>query len=116
MRLLYVRSPRNICNQGIEMGKKEICPCVNLHCLNHGNCEKCTSAHLKQRSLHYCAFYSVLSELQEAIDASPESPTAKKLAPMLEGKLAMYAKRMGKYGLSREGQEALLKKVADFND
>jgi hypothetical protein len=97
------------------VGKKEICPCVNLHCLNHGNCEKCTSAHLKQGSLHYCAFYSVLSELQEAIAASPESPTAKRLTLMTEPRLATYRKRMEKYGLSKEGQEKLLKEVADFS-
>jgi hypothetical protein len=98
------------------MGKKEICPCVNLHCVNHGDCEKCTSAHLKQRSLHYCAFYSVLAELQEAMAASPESPTAKRLATMIEPRLATYRKRMEKYGLSEEREEKLLEEVADFND
>lgn len=98
------------------MEMKEICPCVKVDCPNHGNCEKCTSRHLKNRSLNYCAFYSVLADLQEAIAASPESPTAKKLAFMTESRLATYEKLMEKYGLSKEGQEKLLKEVADFSD
>jgi hypothetical protein len=98
------------------MEMKDICPCANLDCPNHGNCEKCTSRHLKKCSLHYCAFYTVLSELQEAICASPESPTAKKLASMIENRLAAYDKHMRKYGLSKKGQERLLKEVADFSD
>ena len=71
----------------IAMKMKDICPCVRLDCPNHGNCEKCTSRHLNKGSLNYCAFYTVLLEYQEAIDASPESPTAKKLALMIENKL-----------------------------
>jgi hypothetical protein len=95
---------------------KDICPCVNLDCPNHGNCAKCTSRHLNKGSLNYCAYYSVLSELQEAIGASPESPTAKRLALMTENRLATYGKLMEKHGLSKEGQDELLKKVADFSD
>ena len=98
------------------MEMKDICPCVNLDCPNHGNCAKCTSRHLSKGSLNYCAFYSVLSELQEAIAASPESPTAKRLALMTENRLATYGKLMEKHGLSKEGQDELLKKVADFSD
>jgi hypothetical protein len=98
------------------MEMKDICPCVNLDCPNHGDCAKCTSRHLKKGSLNYCAFYSVLPELQEAIDASPESPTAKKLASMIENGLATYGKLMNKHGLSRKGQERLLKEAADFSD
>ncbi len=98
------------------MEMKAICPCVNLDCPNHGNCEKCISRHLKKGSLNYCAFYTVLSELQEAIDASPESPTAKKLALMTENIRATYGKLMEKHGLSKERQERLLKEAAHFSD
>jgi hypothetical protein len=98
------------------MGMNDICPCVKLECPNHGNCEKCTSRHLKLGSLNYCAFYTVLPELQESIAASPESPTAKKLASMVENRLTAYDKLMEKHGLSREGQEKLLKEVANFSD
>lgn len=66
--------------------------------------------------MNYCAFYTVLPELQEAIAASPESPTAKKLASTIENRLANYGKLMEKHGLSQKGQDQLLKEVADFSD
>jgi hypothetical protein len=98
------------------MEMKDICPCVKLDCPNHGNCEKCTSRHIKIGSLNYCAFYTVLPQLQESIAASPESPTAKKLALMVGNRLDAYGKLMEQHGLSREGQEILLQKVADYSD
>lgn len=98
------------------MEMKDICPCVNRDCPNHGNCEKCTSRHLKRGYLNYCAFYTVLPELQEAIQLSPESATAQKLALTIKNRLAAYDKLMEKHGLSRERQERLLKEVADFSD
>lgn len=98
------------------MEMKDICPCVRLDCPNHGNCEKCTSRHLKKGSLNYCAFYLILPELQAAVAESPESPTAKRLALMIGKRLALYDKLMEKQGLSQEGQDKLLKKVADFSD
>ena len=98
------------------MDMKEICPCVNIDCPNHGNCEKCTSRHLRKGSLNYCAFYTVLPELREAIKASPESPTAQKLSAMIENRLGTYGKLTAKHGLNEKGQKQLLKKVANFSD
>ena len=98
------------------MEMKDICPCVNLDCPNHGKCENCTSRHLNKGSLNYCGFYTVLPELQEAIKASPESPTAQKLASMIDTRLEAYSKFKAKHGLTEEGQEQLRKKVADFSD
>jgi hypothetical protein len=98
------------------MEMKDICPCVVLDCPNHGDCAKCTSRHLKKGALNYCAFYTALPELQAAIAASPESPAAKKLAALTETRLAFYDRLMEKHGLSREKQEELRKKVADFSD
>ena len=98
------------------MEMKEICPCVNLECPNHGNCEKCTSRHLKKGSMNYCAFYTVLPELQEAIAAAPESPAAKKLASIIEYRYETYGKLAEKHGLPKERQKRLLKAVADFSD
>ena len=98
------------------MDMKEICPCVNIDCPNHGNCEKCTSRHLRKGSLNYCSFYTVLPELQEAIKASPESSTALKLASMIENRLEAYGKLTAKHGLTEKGQEGLLKQVAAFSD
>jgi hypothetical protein len=98
------------------MAMKDNCACVVLDCPNHGNCQKCTSRHLKKGSLNYCAFYSILPELQEAIAESPESPTAKRLALMTGNRLALYGKLMEKHGLSKERQDKLLKEMADFSD
>jgi len=95
---------------------KEICPCVNLNCPNHGKCENCTSRHLKRGYLNYCGFQTILPALQEAIEASPESTSAQKLADLVEKTQAAYARHMDKHGLTREGNDALLKKMADFSD
>ncbi len=98
------------------MEMRDICPCVNLDCPNHGNCENCTSRHLRKNSLNCCGFYTVLPELQEAIKASPESPTARKLASLIDSRLELYDKLTAKHGLNNQEQEQLLKKVADFSD
>jgi hypothetical protein len=98
------------------MEMKDICPCLTLDCPNHGNCEKCISRHLKKRSLNYCEFYTVLLDLQEAIAVSPESPTAKRLASMIENKIETFSKRMEKHGRSQKEQDRLLQEVADFSD
>jgi hypothetical protein len=98
------------------MEMKEICPCVNLDCPNFGDCAKCTSRHIKKGSLNYCAFYTVLPDLQQAVAASPESSTARLLASMIEKRLSSYGKTREKRGLSMKGQERLLKEVADFSD
>ena len=98
------------------MEMKEICPCHNVGCPNHGNCEDCTSRHLKKGSLNYCGFHTILPTLREAIAVSPESPTAKKLTALIEKTEAIYAALLEKNDLTKENQEQLLKKVADFSD
>ncbi len=98
------------------MEMKDICPCHKLDCPNHGNCEKCTSRHLRKGTLNYCGFYTILPTLKEAIAASPESPTAKKLSSLIETREENYDKLLEKNGLTREGQDRLLKSVADFSD
>ena len=95
---------------------KDICPCVNLACPNHGKCENCTSRHARQGYLNYCGFYTVLPTLQDAIKLSPDSPTAKALTEMFEKRLATYRKLTDKHGLDDQKQEQLFKKVADFSD
>ena len=98
------------------MSVEEICPCHKLECPNHGICEKCTSRHLRMGSLNYCGFYTILPTLKEAIAASPESPTAKKLTSLIETREELYDKLLEKHGLTKEGQEALLQKMRDFSD
>ncbi len=98
------------------MDMKEICPCPNLDCPNRGFCDKCNSRHLRGSSLNCCAFYTILPTLQEAIDASPESPTAKKLATLIGDRLQDYEKLKEKHGISKESHELLLKKMAEYTD
>lgn len=95
---------------------KEICPCPNLDCPNHGFCDRCISRHLRAGYLNFCAFYTVLPALQEAIEADRESLTAKKLRTMTGNLLNAYARLMEKHHISKESQERLLKMVADYSD
>ena len=97
------------------MDIKEICPCPNLTCPNHGYCDKCTSRHLKLGYLNYCGFNTILRVLQKAIQASPDSETAKQLSAMIERLTQAYSALMEKHGLTQEHQQDLLKKVADYS-
>ena len=98
------------------MNIKEICPCPNLTCPNHGDCEKCISRHVRLGFLNYCAFHTILPTIKQVIDDDPESPTAKKLNDLIQAQLQAYEKLMNDHGLSRENQNSLLKKVAEYSD
>lgn len=98
------------------MDLKEICPCPNLNCPNHGYCDKCTSRHVRLGYLSYCAFHTILPTIKQVIDDAPESPTAKKLDALIRPQLQAYEKLMNEHGLSRENQERLLKKMANYSD
>ena len=98
------------------MDMKEICPCPNLNCPNHGDCEKCTSRHLRKGFLNYCGFHTLLPTIKQVIDNDPESPTAKKLDALIGAQLSAYEKLMKDHRLSQESQDRLLKKVAEFSD
>lgn len=89
------------------MEKENICPCVNLECPNHGNCKNCTSRHLKLGTLNYCAFYSILPELEEAVKVSPNSPSAKIIQNRIERQSNAYVKLMEKHCLTEEIQSDL---------
>ena len=54
--------------------------------------------------------------IREAMDASPESPTARMLQSKISGQLQAYEKLMETHGLSQEGQDGLLKKVSEYSD
>ncbi len=107
-----IRSKR----KDILMDIKEICPCPKIACANHADCEKCTSSHLKKGSLNFCGFHTILPTLQEAIAASPESATAKKLNALIEGQLQTYEKLMTSNNLSKENQNVLLQKMSELYD
>ncbi|MCP4217625.1 MAG: hypothetical protein GY765_23485 [bacterium] len=96
--------------------KKKSCPCPNLNCPNHGNCEDCTSRHLKKGALTYCSFHTILPSLQKVMAEDPGSPTAKKLGALLKSPLQAYQTLMEKHGLSQEHQDNLLKMAAEYSD
>ena len=98
------------------MDMKEICPCPNLHCPNHGYCDNCTSRHLRIGYLNYCSFQTLLPAMRQVIDADPESPTAKKLDGLLGAQLLAYEKLMEENELTKENQARLLKMVAEHSD
>jgi hypothetical protein len=94
----------------------EICPCPKLNCPNHGDCEKCISRHVRKGFLNYCAFHTLLPTLNQVIAEAPDSPVAKKLDGLLKAQLQAYEKLMNDHGLTQEGQDGLLKKVAEYSD
>ncbi len=95
---------------------KEICPCPNLKCPNHGICEKCISRHVRKGFLNYCAFHTLLPTMREVIEASPESETAKKMEGLIQLQLQAYEKLMEENGLTQNDQDALLKQIAEYSD
>ncbi len=84
------------------MNEEQICPCPNLECPNHGDCRNCTSRHLRIHSLNYCAFYSIMHELEGAVNASPDSPGAIIINQRIQRQTNAYLKYMNKHGLSEE--------------
>lgn len=98
------------------MDIKEICPCPKISCANHGDCEKCTSRHLRKGVLNFCGFQTILPVLRAAIAESPESPTAKKLEALIGGQLQAYENLMKKNELQQETQNGLLKKMSEYSD
>jgi hypothetical protein len=96
------------------MDLKEICPCPNRDCPNQGLCDKCISRHLKGGYLNFCGFQTILPALRMAIEASPDSPTAQKLSPLIDNMLQAYAKLREKHGISEEDERERLKKVAEY--
>lgn len=94
----------------------EICPCVNVGCPNHGQCEKCISRHMRLGTLNYCSFYTLLPVLQKAIAADSESPAADVLRGITDHRLEVNAELAKKNGLSEEKLADLRKKVAEYSD
>ncbi len=98
------------------MDIKEICPCPNVKCPNHGDCVKCNSRHVRLGYLNYCAFHTLMPALRQVIDETPETQTAKKLDALLSLQLQSYDKLMNENGLLQENQDKLLKKVGEYSD
>ena len=98
------------------MSDSGACPCVNLECMNHGDCEKCVGHHVHLGNLNYCSFYTILPALEQAIITDPESPAAVTLRQMLDGRLQVYDERMRKHGLSEDRQAELRRLRAEHTD
>lgn len=98
------------------MSIAEICPCVNVGCPNHGDCEKCISRHVRLGTLNYCSFYTLLPVLQKAIAADPESPTSDVLREVVDDRLKVMDELARKNDLSEETLADLRQKVADYSD
>lgn len=96
--------------------KNHICPCPNLDCPNHGNCEDCNSRHLKIGTLNCCSFYAVLNKLKDACNSSPESETAKQIDTMIQRHITAYSKLMEKHNISEEEQKKWRKEKADYSN
>ena len=99
------------------MLKKNVCPCPNLGCPNHGNCMNCTSRHLRIGSLNYCAFYSILPELEKAVEVSEESPSAKVIRNRIERQTKAYFEKMKRFNISEDKLDHLRiekSKVSDY--
>ena len=95
---------------------KELCPCPNLECPNHGNCQNCTSRHARLGSLNYCAFQTILPKIEQWIAECSDVETTQKMEGLIKPPLQIYDKLMGKHGLSKENQAELLKKVSHYSD
>ncbi|MFW6056733.1 MAG: hypothetical protein ACOC9B_05440 [Chloroflexota bacterium] len=98
------------------MSIAEICPCVNVGCPNHGDCEKCISRHVRLGNLNYCSFRTLLPVLQKAIAADPQSPAADVLREVVDDRLKAIDDLARKNNLSEETQAGLLKNVAEYSD
>jgi len=98
------------------MNMKEICPCPNLSCPNHGDCEKCISRHVRLGFLNYCAFHTILPTIKQVIDSAPGSPTARRFHELIQAQLQAYDNLMDEHGLSQESQNRLLKMVSEYSD
>jgi|GEM_PF-1286013 len=84
------------------MSGEKVCPCPNLECPNHGNCRDCSSRHLRMGTLSCCAFYSILPELEAAVAASPDSPSAELIRNRIESQTAAYRRLLEKHCISQE--------------
>jgi hypothetical protein len=86
------------------------CPCPKLECPNHGNCENCTSRHLRLGFLNYCGFHAILPFMREVVEASPESPSAQMLKFKMDKQLNAYEELKKKYDLN-DDEEAILRNM-----
>lgn len=93
---------------------KDICPCPNPACPNHGDCSKCTGSHIRKGYLSYCAFHTILPTIERLIKEDPGSPAAEKLKGLIDPQLKAYRKLMDKHGISEKECRRRLKKVAEY--
>ena len=93
---------------------KDICPCPNTGCPNHGDCAKCTASHVRKGYLSYCSFHTILPTIRDLIAADPDSPTARKLDALIQPQLEAYEKMKAANSLSQADLDKRLAKVAEY--
>ena len=97
------------------MNIKEICPCPNMGCPNHGICDQCTSRHIRLGYLNYCAFHTLVPALEKVIESHPDSPVSKDLETLIDIQSRSYDKLMEKHGLAKENQDRLFQLMATYS-
>ena len=75
---------------------------------------RCTSRHASKGILNYCAFHTILPTIQQAVEADPESATAKKLNALVTAQLQTYERLMLENGLSQENRDEAFRRMADY--
>jgi len=94
---------------------KDICPCPNPECPNHGDCAKCTSSHLQKGYLSYCAFHTILPAMQQVMAESPDSEASRRLRALVEPQLAAYEQLKAQHGITQEELDRRLARVAKLS-
>lgn len=93
------------------MDLREVCLCPNLDCKNQLDCVKCTSSHLSKQSLNACGFFAIKSFLEDAVNKSPDSPTALMLKEMIDKQMNNYKSKMEKFGWAEGEQEKRIERM-----
>jgi hypothetical protein len=69
---------------------------------------------MRKGNLNACAFYTILPFLEQAVAASPESPTAQSLKSMIQKRLSQYSELNKQHERSDDLQQELLQKMRDY--
>ena len=95
---------------------KNICPCPNLSCSNHGDCAKCTSSHIRKGYLNYCGFYTILPTLKQLMADASDEKTKEKINELIQPQLDAYAALMKKHNVSQQQCDELFSKFVEYTE
>ncbi|PLX25312.1 MAG: hypothetical protein C0599_00745 [Salinivirgaceae bacterium] len=66
--------------------------------------------------LNYCGFYSILPELEKAINSDPDSPTAQIIQNRIERQTKAYSKRKNQFDLTENMAQELRAKKSEESE